>query len=53
MFSVRDFDYTMGMLCYLKEILVIGISANGWISVYRLESKRGNFGAKKAYYSGL
>ncbi len=48
-----DFNYTMGMLYSLKEIIVISISVNEWTSVYRLESKRGNFGAEKAYYSGL
>lgn len=48
MLSISDFNYTMGMLFSLKEILVIGISVNEWTSVYRLESKRGDFGAKKA-----
>ena len=48
MLSVKEFNYTIGMLYSLKEILVIGISVNEWTPVYRLESKRGDFGAKKA-----
>ena len=50
--SVRDFNYTMGMLYFLKEILIIlfyFIFYNFQIiilSLYRDRSKNGDFGAR-------